>query len=83
MGQGKEFLWLHFLNSTKIKANSSEKLSVDVREVTLIHGSHQLVYKFRKKVLIYVQQIMQQKSHRSMWKNTKRTTKRSFIDLHY
>lgn len=31
-----------------MKANAAGKLSVDVREVTLIHGSHQLVYKFRK-----------------------------------
>lgn len=31
-----------------MKANAAGKLSVDVREVTLIHGSHQLVYKLKK-----------------------------------
>lgn len=42
-----------------MKANAAGELSEDVREVTLIHGSHQLVYKFRKNVLIWVQQNMQ------------------------
>lgn len=53
-----------------------------MREVTQFIEAIKKFAGLEKKVLIYVQQIMQQKSYIHVEK-CRKTTKRSFIDLNY